>query len=343
VVEEPLGVEELGEVLGATIREDGDDVGGHGGTTGEFEGRPDVGTRRDAAEDAFFLGHATGSEEGVTVADRESVIDKGRVIAIDLVVLAEAFDLRGTRGRLVGASAEGVGHAGASGVAEDDLDLVAAFLEEAGDASDGAAGASSADKVVNVTAGLLPDLASSAPVVSLDVERVVVLIQTHSVGQLGSQTNGNRLVVLRCSMLSSRRGDDDTGAKGLEGVLLFDAALVGDDKDRLVALERRDHGDSSRGVAGRVLDDRPAWLQATFPLKGLDDVLGDTIFDAARGVDELELDKDAGEGVGVETRELDERSVANGVEETRRAGRGSGVTTLLGDSIRTKRCEGTES
>jgi hypothetical protein len=115
--------------------------------------------------------------------------------------------------------------------------------------------------------------------------------------------------------VGQRRHLDQLGAAEPQHVLLFLALGVGDDDQRAVAARRRDHGQPDTGVARGALDHETAGLEVA-ALFGLQNHLpAGAILHRAAGVHELGLAEKGATGQRRRTLELDQRSVADGVDD----------------------------
>ena len=283
--DEPLVVEDLGEVAASGVGEDHHDdgvlaLGRAGQLLGELPGR--VGRHPAGATDQQrLLARQPAREgEGVGVADLDDPVGDGAVVGLGPEVLADALDEVGAAG------AAGVDRA--RGVGADHLHGRVLLLEVPPDAADGAAGAHAGDEVGDPALGLLPDLGTGLLVVGPRVVRVGVLVGLPGAGLAGEPV-GDVVVGVGVLGRHRRRADDDLGAVGLQHVALVLADLVGADEDALVPLGLRHHREPDPGVARRRFDDRAARLELARGLGGLDHPGRDAVLHRAAGVEVLDL------------------------------------------------------
>src|SRR5690606_19960533 len=83
--------------------------------------------------------------------------------------------------------------------------------------------------------------------------------------------------------------EHELGAVGLEQVAPLNAHGVEHDQDHLVPFGRRGKGQGDAGVAAGGLDDDGVFVELALALGGFNHCKADTIFDAASGVEVLEL------------------------------------------------------
>ena len=156
------------------------------------------------------------------------------------------------------------------------------------------------------------DLRAGRLVVGQRVGRVAVLVRHHEALVLADQVLGQRDRPVRARR---PRGVDDLGAEQRGHLAPLVGDVVGHDQRDAVALAPADHRQRDAGVArGRLEDDR-VLVQAAARLEVLDQVLGDAILDRAGRVEHLELGEDAHVGVRRHARDLDQRRVADRLED----------------------------
>ena len=109
---------------------------------------------------------------------------------------------------------------------------------------------------------------------------------------------------------------DDLGAEQAQDAAALGGRVLGQHAGERVALQLRDERERDAGVAARRLEQAPTGLELAGRLGRFDHRLRDAVFDRAGGILCLELREDA-DRPGREARELDERSVADEVEDAR--------------------------
>ena len=201
------------------------------------------------------------------------------------------------------------------GVGADHHEVRVALAQVAGGAGDRAAGADAGDQMRDLAGGLLPDLGPGRLVVGLRVGLVEVLVGLERARDLVGQPVGDAVVGLRRVRRDVGRGDHDVGAVGAQQVDLLPRHLVGHHRDHAVALQPRRDREPGAGVARRRLDDRAAGLQPPVALGGLDQRDRDAVLDRAARVERLELGDQPRAHPGTDSRQPDERRVADRVED----------------------------
>ncbi len=158
---------------------------------------------------------------------------------------------------------------------------------------------------------LVEDLLRGALVMGTRVGLVPVLVG-HVVGGVGF---GHLEGELDGAVRALRTlGVDDVGAVHPQqlGALLGD--VVGHHDLERIALAPADHRQRDAGVAGGRLEDGVPGLDRAALLGVLDHVLGDPVLDGAGGIAALELGPEADLGLGRQSRQLDQRCVADRLE-----------------------------
>ena len=108
---------------------------------------------------------------------------------------------------------------------------------------------------------------------------------------------------------------DDLGAVHLQQLRALGRDVLGHDDLQRVALARADHRQRDAGVAGGRLEDRLARADQALLLGVLDQRARDAVLDRARRVARLELGPDADAGLGRQALELDQRRVADRLDD----------------------------
>ena len=148
-------------------------------------------------------------------------------------------------------------------------------------------------------------------VVPLVGEQHAVLL---GLAQLVGEAARDVLVVVGIAV-GQRRHLDQLGAAEPQHVLLFLALGVGDDDQRAIAARVGDQRQADAGVAGGALDHEPAGLELA-ALFGLQDHLAARpVLHRAAGIHELGLAEDGAAGRGRRPLELDQRRVADGLDD----------------------------
>ena len=127
---------------------------------------------------------------------------------------------------------------------------------------------------------------------------------------------------------------DDLGAVHLQQLRALGRDVVGHDDLQRVALARADHRERDAGVARRRLEDRLAGRDRAPLLGVLDQRARDAVLDRAGRVVGLELGPDADARLGREPLELDQRRVADRLDDVAVATAAGAVSQLLGHCFR---------
>ena len=169
----------------------------------------------------------------------------------------------------------------------DDLDVGLHHLQEARNAHQRPRGPDGADEVVDLAAGLLPDLQRRGLVVRQIVARIGELVGHEiGVGILGHlfPRQPDRSV----GTLGSGR-QDHLGAVGTDDLPPLDRHRLAHHDLHGIALDDPHDGQSDACIARRGFDDGLAGGQPPVLLGRLDHLERDAVLDAARGVESLEL------------------------------------------------------
>ena len=170
------------------------------------------------------------------------------------------------------------------------------------------------DERVDLAVELLEDLRRRPVVVGARVGRVPVLV-----GHVVRGVGGGHLERHRDGAVGALVAGavDDLGAVHLQQLRALGRDVVRHHDLELVALARADHRQRDAGVARRRLEDRLARLDQAAGLGVLDHRLGDAVLDRAGRVHRLELGPDAHARLGREAPQLDERRVADRLDDVR--------------------------
>jgi hypothetical protein len=169
--------------------------------------RPHRRPGRAAGEDALFSREPARGQERVAVGDPNPLVDDLGIHGLRPAVLADSLDqVRVDVGLLLRRVDR------AFWVGPDDQNLGLAFLEEAPDAGDRAAGAHGDHDRGELAAGLLQDLRPGHLVVGVGIRHVRVLVGLEAAGDLLREAVGNRVVALWRIRRNGRRADHDLGA-----------------------------------------------------------------------------------------------------------------------------------
>ena len=185
------------------------------------------------------------------------------------------------------------------------------LLEAPADAHQRAAGAEARDEGGDLVE-LLEDLGRRAVVVRGRVGGVAVLVG-HEVARVGGG-HLERHLDRAVGALRARRVDD-LGAVHLQQLGALRRHVVGHDDLQRIALARADHRERDAGVAGGRLEDGLAGRDRAPLLGVLDQRARDAILDRAGRVVGLELGPDAHARLGRKTLQLDQRRVADGLDD----------------------------
>ncbi len=140
---------------------------------------------------------------------------------------------------------------------------------------------------------------------------IVKLIRLERAGNLRREPVGD--AVIRFGRVRRDVGgrDDDVGPVGAQQVDLFPRHLVGHHEDAAIAANRGGHGQAGARIAAGRFDDRSARLEQALALGGIEHRDCRAIFDAAAGINVLDLGKHEACGAVGDFVELDERRVAD--------------------------------
>ncbi len=182
--------------------------------------------------------------------------------------------------------------------------------EVAAEARQGPAGADAADHRIEPAFHLLPDLGARRPLMRQRVGRIGELVDVKGAGGLAGQSFRHVLVVIGMAFADIGTSDPDVGAERTEMINLLLAHLVRNDEDQAIALLGGRERLAEAGIAGRRLNQQPAVLKAAVALGRLDHPEADTVLDRAAGILVFEFGEEPA-GAGIEMRQLDERCVAD--------------------------------
>jgi hypothetical protein len=198
------------------------------------------------------------------------------------------------------------------GLDADDPDRGVVFLEAHRAAHGRAGGAQGGHEHRHLALGLLPDLHGRAVVVGGEIVGVVELIDQEVLpGVFAHERVGFLDGPVRTE---SGGGEAQLSAKGLEDLLALLTGRLGHGEAQAVSLRRGHHRQADpRVAAGRLQDDLVA-RQLPALLGPLDHVQGRPVLHGPSRVEALELREDPDVGVGVELADLDERRVADRLE-----------------------------
>ena len=226
--------------------------------------------------------HFLAYGKGVVVVHRDDLV-------VDLSVQHVGDEARADALDLVGAGDAGGQHGGGLGLHGDYLDGGVLFLQELTGAGDGTAGAHAGHEEVHLAVGVGPDLGTGGLIVGLGVGGIDELACHEAVGDLLGQ-----LVGLGDGALHAlgTLGEHQLGAVGLHQLAALHGHGLGHDDDDAVAPGGGHGGQADAGVAGGGLNDDGARLQQALGLGVVDHGLGDTVLDAAGGVEVLQLGDD---------------------------------------------------
>ena len=166
----PVVVENFAEIVASGVGENDHDAlrFGERGCVAERGG--ERGSGRAAGENSLFADQAARGAERFAVGNAEELVDDFLVVSDGEIILADAFNLVGVRGV--------AGEDGAFGVCADDLQRRVLLFEEASGSGDGSAGSDAADKRVNLSFCVRPDLGAGGEIVGGRVVQVFKLRRT---------------------------------------------------------------------------------------------------------------------------------------------------------------------
>ncbi len=261
---------------------------------GHVHGRPAA----HPGENPLLSQQPPGHLVGVLVEDVHLLVEAAPVEdprPVGLLHVLEALDL--------------VAHVGLD---TDDPDVGVVFLEAPRAAHNRPGGAEGGHEQGDLPPGLLPDLHGRAVIVGGDVVLVVELIDEEVlVGVFPHDGIG---------FLDGAVGPEGSGrepqlrAEGLEDLLALLAGRLGQGEAQAVALGGGHHGKPDSRVAARRFEDDLVVRELAALLGPLDHVEGRPVLHGPSRVEALELRVDLHILVGVEFADLDERRVADGLE-----------------------------
>ena len=123
------------------------------------------------------------------------------------------------------------------------------------------------------------------------------------------------LVVVRVGVGQSRHFHELRAAEP-QHVLLFLTLRLRDHDDGAVAARVGDDGDTDAGVPGGAFDDQAAGLQFAAFLGFKDHLAAGAVLHRTAGIHELGLAEDRAPGFGRSARQLDQRSVTDGLHDS---------------------------
>ena len=326
VVPHPLVGVDLAQVALARVGdEDDDDLVGLRAPR-RLERRVERRAGRAARQNSLLAGEPSGQVERLVVVHRDDLVDHREIERPRKEVLPDPLDFIGLRSDDL-LRIEILLEDRADRIGPDDLDLRILLLQEARRAADRAAGAEARDEVVDLPAGLAPDLGARAAVVGVGVGRIEILIRQVGAGRLADDPLRDLVIGVGRVGRHRRRRDDHLGAVRFQEVDLLPAHLVGHHENRAVPLHGSDHGETGSGVPRRRLHDRAAGLEQPLRFRLGHDRHGDPILDGAARIEALELGEHGRAAVLRHAPELDERRRPYGfkdrVVDLRLGGRGS--------------------
>src|SRR5947207_9077236 len=284
------------EVLPATVREQGDDRSRRhllGLTRRRHEDR----AARRATEDALSLDEVAERCDRVLVADEVFRVEHRRIEDLrDEALIERTQALDQLAGEWLGG---------------DDPDARLGAPQVSPDAHQRPARAESGDEHVDLRA-IGEDLRAGRLLVGPRVGLVPVLVRHDEPRILRDEVLGQRNRAVAAEMpwrVDHLRAEEG----GHLAALVRD--VVGHDQGDSIALAPADHRESDPRVAGRRLENDRAGAEQAARLEVVDQVLGDTILDRARRVDHLELGEDPDRRVRRHPRNLDQRRVADRLED----------------------------
>ncbi len=309
VASQPRVAEHLGQIAAAGVgQQHHDDRLGVVQLGGQLDRRRSGHAGRPTDQQRLLTGQPTTHRERVGVGDGDDAVADGRVVVGRPEVLPHTLDQVGPT------VATGVDRA--HRVRSDDLDPAAGhLLEIPTGAADRAAGAHAGYEVGDPAVGLRPDLGAGGFVVARRIVRVGVLVRLPGALDLADEPVRGRVVGVGVVRLHGGRTDDDAGPVRGQHVPLVLADLVRADEDAVVALGLGDDGQPDAGVAAGGLDDGAARLEQAVPLGRLDHLDRDPVLHRATRVEVLDLGQDETLGAVGDRTELEQRGVADEVDE----------------------------
>ena len=194
----------------------------------------------------------------------------------------------------------------------DDFDVGAVFLEAAGVAHQGTAGAEAGDEDIHI-GEVGYDFLAGAFVMGLGVAFVAVLVQHQVVvGAVGDDVLGH------CHAAVSAEGAvgvDDLRAVGGQQLGALYGHIFGHYHGDGVAFETANHRQGDAGVAGGGFQDGAGGGDFAVGFGAFNHLEGDAVLDAAGGVLALQLGVDPHGRVGAEVVQLHQRGVADGSQQ----------------------------
>ena len=181
-----------------------------------------------------------------------------------------------------------------------------------------AAGADGADEAVDLTAGLLEDLARRRGDMGVAVDGIVELVGPDravrlALGEFGGEPPGELHVVVGV-LVRDGRDLDQLGTEQAQRVLLFLALRLRNDDHGAIAERLGNQRQADAGIAGRSLDDDTAGAQEAAPLGVADDEQRRAILVRLAGIEALRLAEDGAAGRLGRALQPDERRVADCLE-----------------------------
>ena len=163
----------------------------------------------------------------------------------------------------------------------DDFEIRARRFQHFAGAGDGAAGAVTADEVVQAFAGeVTQDFGGGGFAVVLRVGGVGELVGEEPAVFLG-QFFGN---AHHADAALGGGGEDDFAAEAADEFAPLDGESFGHDRNEGIAFGGADHGERDAGVARGGLDDGLAGFQQAAFFRVVDDGVGEAVFHRAAGV-----------------------------------------------------------
>ena len=315
---EELPVEQPRLVAGGGIAQHGDD--GLAGT--ELLGQPDragdIHSRRGAQCQPLVLDQRIYGAHRFLVGDPESLVDRKAFEVGGDPALADALgDRAAFRLELAGLVITVQRRARHIGEGDDDIGIALAQGDR--DPGEGAAGTDGADEGVDLAAGLLPDLGAGRFCMRVAVGDIVELVGKDSamlafVGKPRRHPSGNLHVIVWVFVRHGRHFDDG-GAECAERVLFLFGLGLGNDDHGAHAERVADNGQADAGVAGGAVDDDSAGAKLASLDRVADDAERRPVLYRLAGVHEFGLAEDRAAGFLRSSPELDQRRVADRIED----------------------------